>query len=99
MIPEYLRCQPVAPGATGTIRQSHRELQEDEPEATKSVVTNQNSWCDWQTSPVRTGNVAPILTFHGLLFTYWWSQINGALDLASNDGAVECHLLLAGPVG
>ena len=46
-----------------------------------------------------TGNVAPILTFHGLLFTYWRSQINGALDLASNDGAVECHLLLAGPVG
>ena len=36
---------------------------------------------------------------HGLLCTYWLSQINGALDLASNDDAVELTLVLAGPVG
>ena len=32
---------------------------------------------------------------HGLLCTHWLSQINGALDLASNDGAIEMTLVLA----
>ncbi len=45
---------------------------------------------------LRCPPVAP--TLHGLSFTYWQSQTNGALNLASNDGSVECHLLMAGPV-
>ena len=71
---EHRRCAP-ANGACNTgcyrgtsirRRQSHRELQADQSEATKSVATNQNSRCDWRTSPVRTGDVAPIPTFHRL---------------------------------
>ena len=42
---------------------------------------------------------AQIPTFQGLLCTYWRSEINGTLDLASNDGAIEMTLVLAGPVG
>ena len=48
----YRWSPPIALGATGGVRLSHRELQ-----ATKSVATNQNSRCDWRTPPVRTGKV------------------------------------------
>jgi len=44
-----------APGATGGLHQVHRELQEDQSEATKSVATNHNSRCTWLSSPTCTG--------------------------------------------
>ena len=48
----YRRTPPVR---TCGLRQSHRELQEDQSEVTKSVATNQNSRYDWRTPPVTPG--------------------------------------------
>ena len=53
----------VGIGATWRTRQSHRELQEDQSDATKSVAINQNSQCDWRTSPARTGDIPPNSNF------------------------------------
>ena len=39
----HRRSSPATPGVAGERRQSHRELQADQSEATKSIATNQNA--------------------------------------------------------